>query len=54
MRIAGRKADEADAEGVKTGSREDLWDKRKSLIWKRMKREGVMQYETGSSSNTGR
>ena len=27
MRIAGRKADEADAEGVKTGSREDLWDK---------------------------
>ena len=48
------KADEADAEGVKTGSREDLWDKRKSLIWKRMKRAGVMQYETGSSSNTGR
>ena len=28
MRIAGRKADEADAEGVKTGSREDLWDKK--------------------------
>ena len=30
MRIAGRKADEADAEGVKTGSREEVVDMEKN------------------------